>query len=156
MGEVRKAIYEADFLGYSYGFRPGRGQHDTLDALYMAITQTKVNWMVDADIAQFFDSMRCDWRLRFLKQRIGDPRVLHLLRKWLKAERSNAVASGIAPPGSQSIGWRAPSFPHHAPFIPGLRFALPSHTQGGSRVPESGPLGSVRGALSNGCSYRDF
>jgi group II intron reverse transcriptase/maturase len=85
VGEVLNAIYEEDFLGFSYGFRPGRGQHNALDALTVAITRTKVNWIVDADIAQFFDSMSHDWLLRFLNQRIGDPRVLRLIRKWLKA-----------------------------------------------------------------------
>lgn len=85
VGEVLTAIYEEDFLGFSYGFRPGRSQHDALDSLSMAITQTKVNWILDADIAQFFDSMSHDWLLRFLKQRIGDPRVLRLIRKWLRA-----------------------------------------------------------------------
>ena len=85
MGEVLNAIYEEDFLGFSYGFRPGRGQHDALDALYVAITQTKVNWIVDADIAKFFDAISHDWLVQFLKQRIGDPRVLRLIRKWLKA-----------------------------------------------------------------------
>jgi group II intron reverse transcriptase/maturase len=85
VGEVLNAIYEEDFLGFSYGFRPGRSQHDALDSLYMAITQTKVNWILDADIAQFFDSMSHDWLLRFLEQRIGDPRVLRLIRNWLKA-----------------------------------------------------------------------
>jgi group II intron reverse transcriptase/maturase len=85
VGEVLNAIYEEDFLGFSYGFRPGRGQHNALDALTVAITRTKVNWIVDADIAQFFDSISHDWLLRFLNQRIGDPRVLRLIRKWLKA-----------------------------------------------------------------------
>ena len=85
VGEVLNAIYEEDFLGFSYGFRPERGQHDALDALTVAITQTKVNWIVDADIARFFDSISHDWLVRFLKQRIGDPRVLRLIRKWLKA-----------------------------------------------------------------------
>ena len=85
VGEVLNAIYEEDFLGFSYGFRPGRGQHNALDALTVAITQTKVNWIVDADIAKFYDSLSHEWLRRFLKQRIGDPRVLRLIRKWLKA-----------------------------------------------------------------------
>ena len=85
VGEVLKAIYEEDFVGFSYGFRPGRSQHDALDALYVAITQTKVNWILDADLAKFFESISHDWLVRFLKVRIGDPRVLRLIRKWLKA-----------------------------------------------------------------------
>jgi len=85
VAEVLNAIYEEDFLGFSYGFRPGRGQHDALDALAVAITHTKVNWIADADIATFFDSVSHDWLLRFLEHRIGDPRILRLIRKWLKA-----------------------------------------------------------------------
>lgn len=85
VGEVLNAIYEEDFLGFSYGSRPRRSQHDALDSLYVAITQTKVNWIVDADIATFYDSLSHDWLLRFLELRIGDPRVLRLIRKWLKA-----------------------------------------------------------------------
>jgi RNA-directed DNA polymerase len=83
--EVLNAIYEEDFLGFSYGFRPGRGQHDALDALATAITRTKVNWIVDADIRSFFDSVSHDWLVRFVELRVGDPRVIRLLRKWLKA-----------------------------------------------------------------------
>ena len=83
--EVLNAIYEEDFRGFSYGFRPGRRQHDALDALAVAITRTKVNWIVDADIASFFDTVSHDWLRRFLEHRIGDPRLLRLIRKWLKA-----------------------------------------------------------------------
>src|SRR6516164_7485699 len=83
--EVLNAIYEEDFRGFSYGFRPGRGQHDALDALAVAITRAKVNWIVDADIAKFFDSTSHEWLLRFAGHRIGDPRILRLIRQWLKA-----------------------------------------------------------------------
>ena len=83
--EVLNAIYEEDFCGFSYGFRPGRGQHDALDALATAITRTKVNWIMDADIRSFFDSVSHDWLVRFAEHRIGDPRVIRLIRKWLKA-----------------------------------------------------------------------
>ena len=83
--EVLNAIYEQDFLGFSYGFRPGRGQHDALDALAVAIGQEKVNWIVDADLAKFFDTVSHEWLLRFLEHRVGDERVLRLIRKWLKA-----------------------------------------------------------------------
>ena len=82
---VLNAIYEEDFLGFSYGFRPGRGQHDALDALSVAISGTPVNWILDADIRSFFDSVSQEWLLRFLGHRIGDERVLRLVRKWLKA-----------------------------------------------------------------------
>lgn len=83
--EVLNAIYEADFLGFSYGFRPGRGPHDALDALATGITGTKVNWILDADIAGFFDTLSHDWLIRFLEYRIGDRRVIRLIRKWLMA-----------------------------------------------------------------------
>ena len=79
------AIYEEDFLGFSYGFRPGRGQHDALGALSVAISGTPVNWILDADIRSFFDSVSQEWLLRFLGHRIGDERILRLVRKWLKA-----------------------------------------------------------------------
>ncbi len=83
--ELLNAIYEEDFLDVSYGFRPGRGQHDALDALYVGITSRKVNWILDADIAAFFDTVSHDWLIRFVEHRIGDKRVIRLIRKWLKA-----------------------------------------------------------------------
>lgn len=82
---VLNAIYEEDFLGFSYGLRPGRGQHDALDALAVAITGTKVNRILDADIAGFFDTVDHEWLIRFVEHRIGDRRVVRLIRKWLKA-----------------------------------------------------------------------
>jgi group II intron reverse transcriptase/maturase len=83
--EILNAIYEADFLGFSYGFRPGRSQHDALDALSTAIYRRRVNWILDADIRAFFDSMSHDWLMRFLEHRIADRRLLRLIGKWLKA-----------------------------------------------------------------------
>jgi len=80
---VLNAIYEADFQGFSYGFRPSRGQHDALDALSVGLNRRRVNWVLDADIQSFFDNMNHDWILRFLQHRIGDKRVLRLIRKWL-------------------------------------------------------------------------
>jgi RNA-directed DNA polymerase len=82
---VLTAIYEEDFLGFSYGFRPARGQHDALDALSVAICETKVNWILDADIRSFFDGLSQQWLIRFLEHRIGDERVIRLVRKWLEA-----------------------------------------------------------------------
>jgi RNA-directed DNA polymerase len=82
---VLNAIYEEDFLGFSYGFRPGRGTHDALDALCVGIDHTKVNWILDADIRSFFDEVGQEWAIRFLKHRIGDPRIIRLIQKWLKA-----------------------------------------------------------------------
>jgi group II intron reverse transcriptase/maturase len=83
--EVLNAIYEGDFLGFSYGFRPGRSQHDALDALATAITSTPVNWILDADLKSFFDSVSQEWLVRFIEHRIGDQRIIRLVRKWLKA-----------------------------------------------------------------------
>jgi len=83
--KVLSMIYEEDFLGFSYGFRPGRGQHDALDALYVGIKSQKVNWILDADIQSFFDSIDHEWMMRFLEHRIADRRILRLIRKWLKA-----------------------------------------------------------------------
>jgi len=82
---VLNAIYEEDFLGFSYGFRPKRGQHDALDALVVAITAKKVNFILDADIRTFFDTISQDWLVRFLEHRIGDRRIIRLIGKWLKA-----------------------------------------------------------------------
>ena len=82
---VLNQIYEEDFLGFSYGFRPGRGQHDALDALHVGIEQRKVSFILDADIAGFFDTVDQTWLLRFVEHRIGDPRIIRLIRKWLKA-----------------------------------------------------------------------
>ena len=82
---VLNAIYEGDFCGFSYGFRPGRGPHDALDALCVAIDQRKVNWIVDADIRDFFGSVSQEWLVRFLEHRIGDKRIIRLIQKWLKA-----------------------------------------------------------------------
>lgn len=82
---VLSAIYEEDFLGFSYGFRPKRSQHDALDALVVGITSKKVNYILDADIRGFFDEVNRSWLTRFVKHRIGDPRILHLIQKWLKA-----------------------------------------------------------------------
>jgi group II intron reverse transcriptase/maturase len=83
--EVFNAIYEEDFLGFSYGFRPKRGQHDALDALAVGITQTKVNWILDVDVRAFFDTVSHEWLIRFVEHRIADPRMIRLIRKWLKA-----------------------------------------------------------------------
>jgi len=82
---VLSAIYEADFLGFSYGFRPERGQHDALDALVVGIDSRKVNWILDADIRSFFDMVDQKWMIRFVEHRIGDPRIIRLIQKWMKA-----------------------------------------------------------------------
>jgi RNA-directed DNA polymerase len=83
--EVINAVYEADFLGFSYGFRPGRSQHQALDALAVAIEGKRVNWVLDADIRGYFDSIDRTWMVRFLEHRIADSRLLRLIQKWMSA-----------------------------------------------------------------------
>jgi group II intron reverse transcriptase/maturase len=82
---VLNAVYEADFLGFSYGFRPGRSQHNALDALYVGLLRRKVNWVLDADIRGFFDAIDREWLMKFVEHRIADQRVGRLIRKWLNA-----------------------------------------------------------------------
>jgi RNA-directed DNA polymerase len=105
---VLNAIYEEDFLGFSYGFRPGRCAHDALDALFVGINSTKVNWILDADIRSFFDEISQQWLVRFLEHRIGDRRIIRLIQKWLKvgvledgivtvSERGTGQGSVISP-----------------------------------------------------------
>jgi RNA-directed DNA polymerase len=83
--EVLNSIYETDFLGFSYGFRPGRKPHDALDALAAGILKKRVNWVLDADIRDYFTSLEQSWLLKFLEHRIADRRVLRLIQKWLSA-----------------------------------------------------------------------
>jgi len=83
--EVLNAIYEVDFLGFSYGFRPGRSQHDALDALAFGITRRRVSWVLDVDIRDYFSSLDQSWLVKFIEHRIADKRVLRLIQKWLKA-----------------------------------------------------------------------
>ena len=85
---VLNAIYEEDFLGFSYGFRPGRGAHDGLDALDVGITSRKVNYILDAYIRSSFYSVDQEWLIRFLEHRIGDPRIIRLIQKWLRRASS--------------------------------------------------------------------
>jgi group II intron reverse transcriptase/maturase len=82
---VLEQVYEEDFLGLSYGFRPGRSQHDALDALWVGLMQRKVNWVLDADIQGFFDAIDHEWMQKFIEHRIADRRILRLIRKWLRA-----------------------------------------------------------------------
>jgi RNA-directed DNA polymerase len=83
--EVLNAIYETDFFGFSYGFRPGRSQHNALDALYTGLVTTKVNWVLDLDIRSFFDAISHEWLVKFIEHRIADRRVVRLIQKWLNA-----------------------------------------------------------------------
>jgi len=82
---ILNQIYEEDFLGFSYGFRPGRSQHDALDALSYALLKKKVNFILDADIRGFFDNLDKSWLVKFVEHRVADPRILRLIQKWLKA-----------------------------------------------------------------------
>src|SRR5271167_1004378 len=82
---VLSAIHEEDFLGFSYGFRPERSQHDALDAMIVGISSKKVNFVLDADIRSFFTEVSQQWVVRFLEHRIGDKRILRLVQKWLRA-----------------------------------------------------------------------
>jgi RNA-directed DNA polymerase len=98
---VLNAIYEEDFLGFSYGFRPKRSQHDALDALVVGITTTKVNWILEVDIRSFFDEVNRDWLGRFLEHRIADPRILRLIQKWLKA---GVLENGVVSDSEKGTG----------------------------------------------------
>jgi RNA-directed DNA polymerase len=82
---ILNQIYEVDFKGFSYGFRPGRGPHQALDALSAAILWKRVNWVLDADIRGFYDNLNHEWMMKFVQHRVADPRILRLIQKWLKA-----------------------------------------------------------------------
>src|SRR6266851_4397626 len=82
---ILKQIYEVDFKGFSYGFRPGRSPHQALDALTVGIQRKRVNWVLDADIRGFFDNLSHEWTMKFIEHRVADRRILRLIRKWLKA-----------------------------------------------------------------------
>jgi RNA-directed DNA polymerase len=104
--EVLNAIYEVDFLGFSYGFRPGRSPHDALDALAVGIERKKVNWVLDADIRDFFTSLDHGWLEKFVEHRIADKRVLRLIRKWVNAgviEDGEWAASEVGAPQGASV-----------------------------------------------------
>ena len=83
--EVLNAIYEQDFLGFSYGFRPAKSAHNALDAVTVGVGAKKVNWILDADIAKFFDTIEHDWLVKFIEHRVADTRIVRLIRKWLTA-----------------------------------------------------------------------
>jgi group II intron reverse transcriptase/maturase len=94
-------IFEEEFLGFSYGFRSGRGAHDALDALVVAIDRRRVNWIVDADIRKYFDTVNHQWLIRFLEHRIGDVRIIRLILKWLKV---GVLEDGIVSESEQGTG----------------------------------------------------
>ena len=78
-------IYEVEFLGFSYGFRPGRSPHNALDALWVGLMKRRMNWVLDGDIRGFFDAIDHEWLMKFIEHRMGDRRILRLIRKWLRA-----------------------------------------------------------------------
>jgi group II intron reverse transcriptase/maturase len=131
--EVLNAIWEEDFLGFSYGFRPGRGRHAALDALAVGIGQRKVNWIRDAAIAGFFDAVSHDWLIRFVEHRVGDRRVIRLIRKWLKAgvTEDGQVTPGTVetPQGAVISPWRATIYLHYV-FDLGAKQWRQRHAQG--------------------------
>src|SRR5215469_113774 len=117
--EVLNVIYETDFLGFSYGFRPGRSPHDALDALYAGLLTRKVNWVLDLDIRGFFDAIDHGWLVKFIEHRIADQRVVRLIQKWLNAGvleegkrtrvEEGTPQGGSATPRTQKVtlgGWR--------------------------------------------------
>jgi len=158
------AIYEEDFLGISYGFRPGRGTHNALDALCVGIDSKKVSYILDADIRSFFDEIDQEWLIRFLEHRIGDPRIIRLVWKWLKAGvledgvvsvsgRGTGQGSVISPllaniylhsgAGSASrrpsTFWASPSFAVRPEPVNSRSNARPGRTACGRSCGRSGP-----------------
>src|SRR2546428_2597416 len=115
---VLNAIYEEDFFVFSYGFRPGRSHHHALDALAVGITRTQVNWILDADIRSFFDTVSHEWLIRFVERRIGDRRMVRLIRKWLKVgvmeEGQVTPATVGTPQGAVISPLLANIYPHYA------------------------------------------
>jgi RNA-directed DNA polymerase len=140
---VLNAIYEEDFLGFSYGFRPGRGQHDALDALVVGISRTKVNYILDADIRSFFDEVSQEWLVKFLNHRIGDPRIIRLIQKWLKA---GVLEEGVVMASDR--GTSAGAYCH----------GLVANAKAGGTQPRSDDLGHAQGSRrprrreSGGCT----
>jgi group II intron reverse transcriptase/maturase len=116
--EVMNAIYEQDFAEFSYGFRPGRSQHDALDELYVGIMERKVNWVLDVDLRAFFDSVSQNWLVRFMEHRVGDRRVLRLIQKWLRAgvweEGKLTVSEEGTPQGGSASPFLANVYLHYA------------------------------------------
>jgi group II intron reverse transcriptase/maturase len=106
--EVLNAIYETDFLGFSYGFRPGRSPHDALDALYVGLLTRKVNWVLDLDIRGFFDAIDHGWLVKFVEHRIADQRVVRLIQKWLNAGVLEGGTRSVAQEGTPQGGSASP------------------------------------------------
>src|SRR2546425_34714 len=147
--DVLNAIYEEDFLGFSYGFRPKRSQHDALDALAVGICKTSVNWILDADIRSFFDSISQTWLVRFLEHRIGDKRIIRLVRKWLKA---GVLEDGGRIVSSEDLGSRRPSRSWASSTSAGNRAAVPSSFSGRPEAIACGrSFGRSRSSYESAC-----
>jgi group II intron reverse transcriptase/maturase len=136
---VLNAIYEEDFLGFSYGFRPGRGAHDAMDALCVGITSKKVSFIVDADIRSFFDTVDQEWLIRFVEHRIGDKRIVRLIRKWLMA---GVLEDGVVSVSGQGTGQGAVISPLLANIY--LHYALDLWAECWRRHEASGDMIIVR------------
>jgi RNA-directed DNA polymerase len=136
---VLNAIYEEDFLGFSYGFRPGRGAHDAMDALVVGIESRKVNFIVDADIRSFFDTVDQDCLIRFVEDRIGDRRIIRLIRKWLKA---GVLEDGVVTVGDRGTGQGAVISPLLANIY--LHYGLDLWAEGWRRHEATGDMIIVR------------
>ncbi|WP_343299368.1 reverse transcriptase domain-containing protein [Bradyrhizobium yuanmingense] len=117
VAEVLSAVYEADFLGFSYGFRPGRNPHIALDALHTAIMSQHVNWVLDADIRSFFDSVDHEWLLRMVAHRIADPRILQLIGLWLRAGVLESGEKQETDRGHAARGGHQPAPCQHLPAL---------------------------------------
>src|SRR2546421_2587040 len=115
--EVLNAIYETDFLDFSYGFRPGRSQHQALDALYTGLLTKKVNWVLDLDIKGFFDGLSHEWLVKFVEHRVADRRVVRLIQKWLNAgvleDGRRTQAEEGTPRGGSASPWLANVYLHY-------------------------------------------
>src|SRR5271166_308028 len=136
---VLNAIYEEDFLGFSYGFRPGRGQHDALDALSVAITSTRVNWILDADISSFFDTVSHEWLIRFVEHRVGDRRITRLVQKWLRA---GVLEDGVVTASDRGTGQGSVASPLLANIY--LHYALDLWAERWRRCEATGNMVIVR------------
>jgi RNA-directed DNA polymerase len=136
---VLSAIYEEDFLGFSYGFRPGRGAHDAMDALVVGIESRKVNFIVDADIRSFFDTVDQEWLVRFVEHRVGDQRIVRLIRKWLKA---GVLEDGIVHASDRGTGQGAVISPLLANIY--LHYGLDLWAEGWRRHEAAGDMIIVR------------
>jgi RNA-directed DNA polymerase len=134
---VLDAIYEVDFLGFSYGFRPGRSPHQALDALAVGITTKKVNWVLDADIRGFFDTLDPGWLVKFVEHRVADRRVVRLIQKWLTAEHREEAEQFLAELRERFAQFGLTLHPDKTRLIEFGRFAAATRGQRGAGKPET-------------------